>query len=198
MNGDQVMNPERSCPSCGRTMQMRPRPKGAASLVCPHCGYEEGVSAPPGKGQAEDDPVTRFRRLLADGPSGASANSLPSEFLEDLPEEVQAALKAKAGSQPSVGSAKDDITRSLRHEGYAVDQDAHGLRLSTVSGGTPKGPGLSSYDIVRLAADLGGGIVPAEKRIYCAKCKAAVPAGAAKCQWCGEPVQSPPGPSSSG
>jgi hypothetical protein len=44
---------------------------------------------------------------------------------------------------------------------------------------------LSPSEIVRLAAELDGGIAPPEKRVHCPKCDAVIPPGHSKCQWCG-------------
>ena len=78
---------------------------------------------------------------------------------------------------------------SLSRQGFVVEEDAHGLRLS----GVASRPGglrsqLSPYDVVRLAAELEGGIVPIDQRMRCLKCEAVVGPGDKQCQWCSEPL----------
>jgi hypothetical protein len=81
------------------------------------------------------------------------------------------------------------MRRALREQGFILDEDAHGLRLSAYASRRPTGgPGLSPYDVVRLAAELEGGIVPSEERVRCPSCDAVAPPGADRCQWCSQPL----------
>jgi hypothetical protein len=77
--------------------------------------------------------------------------------------------------------------QALSRQGFVLQEDAHGLRLSGVSS-RPGGLSsqLSPYDVIRLAADLEGGIVPIEQRKRCPKCDAVVNPGDKRCQWCSE------------
>jgi hypothetical protein len=80
---------------------------------------------------------------------------------------------------------------SLNRKGFILDEDSRGLRLSSVASRSA-GPGaqLSAYDIVRLAADLEGGILPVEQRKRCPKCDAVISPGDKRCQWCSEVLDS--------
>jgi len=77
--------------------------------------------------------------------------------------------------------------QSLSRQGFVVQEDAHGLRLSGVAS-RPGGLGsqLSPYDVIRLAAELEGGVIPVEQRKHCPKCDAVVNPGDKRCQWCSE------------
>jgi hypothetical protein len=88
---------------------------------------------------------------------------------------------------PSAEERTQATRNSLNRKGFILDEDVRGLRLSSVTTRS-KGPGaqLSAYDIVRLAADLEGGIIPVEQRKHCPKCNAVVSPGDKRCQWCSE------------
>jgi hypothetical protein len=114
----------------------------------------------------------------------------PESLLEDLPEEARKQLTKPTPPTASkkANEISQDLETSLRERGYIVDQDAHGVRIR----GDPNGETLSSYDVVRLVADLEGGVVPIDQRRHCPKCDAVVPVGETRCQWCSEPI--PPDP----
>jgi len=78
---------------------------------------------------------------------------------------------------------------SLSRQGFVLEEDARGLRLSGVTS-RPRGLSsqLSPYDVVRLAAELEGGVVPMDQRKRCPKCEAVVCPGDKQCQWCSEPL----------
>jgi hypothetical protein len=90
---------------------------------------------------------------------------------------------------PSTEEREEARKLSLSRQGFVVEEDAHGLRLS----GLASRPGglsseLSPYDVVRLAAELEGGVVPMDQRKRCPKCDAVVAPGDKQCQWCSEPL----------
>lgn len=91
---------------------------------------------------------------------------------------------------PSAEEREEARRLSLSRQGFVLDEDVHGLRLSGV---TSRPGGLSSqlspYDVVRLAAELEGGVVPMEQRKRCPKCEAVVSPGDKQCQWCSEPLE---------
>ena len=91
---------------------------------------------------------------------------------------------------PSPEDREEARRQSLNRQGFVLQEDAHGLRLSGVSS-RPRGLSsqLSPYDIVRLAAELEGGIVPMEQRKHCPKCNAVVNPGDKRCQWCSETLE---------
>ncbi len=90
-------------------------------------------------------------------------------------------------SLPSPEERDEARRQSLSRQGFVIQEDVHGLRLSGVSS-RPGGLSsqLSPYDVVRLAAELEGGIVPIEQRKRCPKCEAVVNPGDKRCQWCSE------------
>ena len=106
-------------------------------------------------------------------------------------------MDTEVDSQKSEADQKDTLPspeeraearkQSLSRQGFVLEEDAHGLRLS----GIASRPGglrsqLSPYDVVRLAAELEGGVVPMEERKRCPKCDAVVNPGDKRCQWCSE------------
>jgi hypothetical protein len=90
-------------------------------------------------------------------------------------------------SLPTPEERAETRKQSLSRQGFVVEEDVHGLRLSGVAS-RPGGLSsqLSPYDVVRLAAELEGGIVPIDQRKRCPKCDAVVSPGDKRCQWCGE------------
>lgn len=50
---------------------------------------------------------------------------------------------------------------------------------------------LSATDIVRLAAELDGGVLPADQRRHCPHCDAVVAPQAGRCEWCGKSLAAP-------
>jgi len=105
------------------------------------------------------------------------------------------AVPAPSDTQDSLPNPTEILLQSLRYQGFTVHEDAHGLRL----GGAPITRGshtaeLSPYDVVRLAAELDGGILPPGERTHCPQCDAVVPPKAARCQWCSAPLPPPASP----
>ena len=144
--------------------------------------------------QKEDsDPGTRFRKLISQVHETNLNDPLPDSLLEGLSEEARSLLSGEATPSTSPPEKfSEDIASSLRAQGFVIDQDAHGVRIS--GGFVPSDGGsgeMSSTDIVRLAADLQGGVLPPEDRVHCTKCDAVIPVNDSKCQWCGEPAPPP-------
>jgi hypothetical protein len=172
-------------------MQTWPRVDGPGHVsVCPVCPAPSAPTTPP----ASKDPLApkaepqRLRQLLT--PEGRQPGELPDDLLEDLPEETRKLLTNKPIAKPSTGPLREELADSLRQQGYVISEDAHGVRI----GGAPRSHvsgGLSASDVVRMAADLDGGPLPAEQRIRCPKCDAVVPRQAARCEWCGEAFPPP-------
>jgi hypothetical protein len=88
---------------------------------------------------------------------------------------------------PSLEERAEASRQILSRQGFVVQEDAHGLRLSGVAS-RPGGLSsqLSPYDVIRLAAELEGGVIPVEQRKHCPKCDAVVNPGDKRCQWCSE------------
>jgi hypothetical protein len=138
----------------------------------------------------EVDPRIRFRELLV---TSEAEPTWSEELLEDLPEDVREILSQK---QQTSDSSKDEqfsehLFESLRGRGYVIDQDAHGVRISGGPSGGLDSETFSPYDVIRMAADLEGGVLPLDERVHCLKCDAVIPHGEGRCQWCGEPTPPP-------
>lgn len=79
--------------------------------------------------------------------------------------------------------------RMLRSHGYGIDVDSQGLRLTNTSAErSKKSSALSPYDVVRLASELEGGVVPVEERIHCPACEAVILPTDKICSWCSAPL----------
>jgi hypothetical protein len=163
-------------------------------IICPQCSRDppQDIASqeqhdPPGE-KGGLDARTRFRRLLKQHDESFTAQELPDELLEDLPPDTKELLKLRL-QPPASGAAEklsEDRIHYLRQQGYIVDQDAHGIRIGgRLIGTSSYDRGLSSSDIVRLAAELNGGVPSPSERKYCPKCEAMLPLGETRCQWCG-------------
>jgi len=193
-------DPER-CPTCGSPMQRVP---GEDSAVCPVCNpipntmeTETPSGTPSTQAQDVNMPAARFRNLMAQLED--TADHWPEDLLEDLPEEARDLLRGSesAPTSPQVEELREDFASTLRDQGYVINLDAHGVRIS---GGPSSRSGdsgsMSAYDVVRLAADLEGGIPSPDQRKRCPKCDAVIPQGETRCPWCGETLPTDPESSS--
>ena len=127
----------------------------------------------------EEDSSTRF--IIAQSMNVESEHEMETEVDTQKPETIQ------KDTLPSPDERAEARIQSLSRQGFVVQEDAHGLRLS----GVASRPGglhsqLSPYDVIRLAAELEGGVVPVEQRKHCPKCDAVVNPGDKRCQWCSE------------
>lgn len=193
------------CPTCGGQMLSKPASDDTDYItICPTCTSDHTnneIDKPDisHASQEEDsDPGTRFRKLVSQFHETNLNDPVPDSLLEGLSEEARSLLSGEA-TPPTSPPEKfsDDIASSLRAQDYLIDQDAHGVRL--IGGFVPSdgsSGAMSSSDIVRLAADLQGGVLPPQDRAHCTKCDAVIPVENSKCQWCGEPA--PPPQESSG
>ena len=167
--------------------------------LCPTCPTdvelitaEEELQEPssPAEPIQEVDPRMRFRELIV---TSQVEPTWSEEMLEDLPEDAREILLSK---KPISDSAEDEqfsenLAQSLRDRGYVIDQDAHGVRISGGPSGGIDSDKFSPYDVIRMAADLEGGVLPLDERAHCLKCDAVIPPGEERCQWCGEPASPP-------
>lgn len=161
--------------------------------ICDNCDYQRKVetAATPPAGDstpAKGENPQRFRRLIAEGEQPAQPDEWPEELLEDLPPEARQALKGRppsSSTSPAADEVPGHVKRTLMDYGFAVDEDARGLRLRSPGGLRRPGTGdLSATDVVRLASQLGGAPPPPEERRTCPSCQAVVPKTAARCSWC--------------
>jgi len=195
MADDELSSFPKICPHCGGLVHVLPIPGGQGRMaICSQCRQDMG--SPDNDGNAEPviarepppDPGMRLRHLLASAPDGE--NTVP-------PVSPRAGQPGEAPPPTSQESApkgqtpradvRQDLEASLRNQGFVVEDDGQSIRLRAMTGGR-KGPGLSASDIVRLAAELDGGVPPPEKRVHCPKCDAVIPLGQVKCQWCGATI----------
>ena len=157
-------------------------PRTNPLTVCPSCGVIHGPGQPPCPAPPDSAPAS-LPKSQADAPLQAAPGTLAPP------------LSAKAApARPAPRLLSDEKIRSLLDQGIIVDEDVHGLRLTgkPVSG-RGKGTGqLSASDVVRLAADLDGGVLPADQRRHCPQCDAVVSPRASRCEWCGKSLAPPP------
>jgi len=130
---------------------------------------------------AEVDETTRaqFRDLVNQGDQ-------EEYLLDQVPEEMRGVLAArlKAADETDGPNFSDTTASALREQGYLISEDARGARLAATTGHKAD---LSPSDVVKMAAELDGGVQPQTKLSTCEKCQAASPVGDTHCQWCGEP-----------
>ena len=179
----------RLCPDCGASFYLIPEDSELPPHGCPGPSPQASDSA-----QAESPPATPAPEPTGepepavDAPEAEPATPTDQASLFDS---LQDQVRVKQPSAPqSRGELKEQTARFLRERGYLLNEDAHGLRISGNPSGGPSGFTLSPSDIVRLAAELDGGVKQAASLQTCPKCQARTPAGQAKCQWCGEPFPS--------
>jgi len=148
--------------------------------LCPDCGAAFYLISP------ESELPPHGCRGPSPQPSDPAQAESPPEA--PAPEPTRNAEPAAPTPEPSAarGELKEQTARYLRERGYVLDEDAHGLRISGNPSGGASGSTLSPLDIVRMAAELDGGIKQATSLQTCPKCQARTPAGQPKCQWCGE------------
>lgn len=182
------------CPTCGTPLEIWPRRDGPGTVaVCPRCSAgptpldfpDRELPAKP----ASPSPVrdTRLKDIL-DKRTDAVPQAQLNDMLDDLDPDARRLLENAAAGKPEPEikeSLREDLAQSLRYQGYTVEDDARGVRI----GGRPRTGKLSSpYEIVRMAAELDGGLKPDAERITCPECNAVLPGGSTKCQWCGAAI----------
>lgn len=178
-------------------MQLLPALNGSHGLpICLHCSEESesGLKSiepklPPAL-SSKDDSCRKFREILTEE-RRTKGDPLPGWMIDELPEEARRLLSGQEPpARPSLGpKLSDDLAKALRDQGYVIHEDGSGMHLggALVSrGGTPAA--MSPYDVIRLAADMEGGLAPPNELLRCKKCDALIPHGDERCQWCGETV----------
>ncbi len=186
------------CPICGGPMQAVSSLDGTGRIaICSTCPNAPAIPlpAPQAPGSTRDVGTARFRKLTSKPLSPPSAGSWPEALLEDLPEEAQRLLRRRPPSGAAQGTAqlREEMAKALRDQGYVIAEDARGVR----SGGSPvsgRGPGsgrLTTSDVIRMAAELDGGIPTPDQVRRCPKCDAVVALSAGQCPWCGQALSAP-------
>ena len=183
------------CPKCGEPMQPLPALNGDHSIpICLQCleepesGNMPAAPSLPSAQPSKDDSLNRFRKILAEEHK-TKGSQLPNWMMDDLPEATRRLLSEyEPPSKPSLGpKLSDELARSLRDQGYVIHEDEKGVHLGGAPIGRGKPPGeFSPYDVVRMAADIEGGISPQDELVRCNKCNAPIPPGKEHCQWCDE------------
>ena len=193
-----------TCPTCGGPMQAWPALDGPGHIwLCPRCpAGQPGHTASPELSTGPEPPPSpptpatgvgtgRLRDLIK-----PSAERVPDSLLEDLPEEARRALAGARPARPGPSPVdhQEGLVESLRRQGYVITEDSRGVRLGgNLSPRFARSSELRPSDIIRLAADMDGGVLPPEKRVRCPKCDAVVPVGSPRCQWCGTALPPAPG-----
>ena len=190
---------EHRCPTCRTPLQHWPALEGEQDRwLCPYCDLATGSLATelPGNGKvvqhtAPHDPRQRFRWLLKVSVNYPPGSPLPEWIIEDLPDDIQQLLRKDLNTpRPNLGpKLSDALTSALRDQGYVIEEDSGGIRLSGDL--NRRGSVMSPYDIIRMASDLDGGLPSPDELKRCAKCEAVVPPNETRCSWCGSDLEDP-------
>lgn len=175
-------------------MQALPRLDQGYHWVCPECpvpnpqqDMKSRQDVEP-EAKVEGEGSSRLRELLQ--ASEASPEELPPDLLEDLPDHLIQALDRSRQVEIDAGTKplREETIQSLRDRGYIITEDSRGPRISgrtySSRGDTGK---LTPSEVVRIAAEMEGGIHPNQKR--CEHCDALSPRDSTTCQWCDRPLQ---------
>ncbi|NIM96244.1 MAG: hypothetical protein GTO18_21310 [Anaerolineales bacterium] len=199
-----------SCPYCGEGITIETA-EGTTEFneICPYCSAPM-QSNPSIETQNQPDPSHTDHAHLSENPVQPAAqlevgeppagqaptdekpeSSMSTEGIDTPSQSDHEQNESSESTLPTQEERTEANLQSLRTRGYVIQEDVHGLRLSGMATKTG-GPrtDLSAYDIVRLAAELEGGIVPIEERIRCPKCDAVVSPNDTTCQWCSESLKS--------
>jgi len=140
---------------------------------------DQQVSAP-GKKEAADS---------GSGPAGETTlQQSPSD-----PELSESTPPTTINMEDKISKA-DALAQSMRDRGYILEEDATGkMRLS----GKPIRRGsktsvMSASELVQLAAEMEGGILPPDERIHCPHCDAVIKPEDTRCPWCSKEINSSP------
>ncbi len=196
-------------------MQWWPAIDGSGYVaVCPHCPpTPESLLAEPPASSTRLDSLTRpaprptspvqekprtapsaperFRQLISQAAQPPAEPSWPEALLEDLPEDARRLLAGRKPESPAgpgqTARLREELVSILKSQGYTIQEDAHGIRISGHPTGRLRGTErLSASDVVRMAADLDGGIPSPDKVRRCPKCDAVIPIDSKRCHWCGQ------------
>ena len=189
----QGLSAKEPCPQCGQSLDRWPTLEpGGFLLICTECGFEQSQlpsadSDQENPDQTEPSDHQKLQLLLQEN----DPNEWPEELLEALPPEARAKLAEKV--EKSTSNVPPVMEKRLRGYGYLLADDGQGARL-TGEGPKPGTGDLSPMDIVRLAAELEGGLPAEAERKACPNCQAVRPPGSQHCQWCGQHLAGPPDP----
>lgn len=184
------------CPYCPPTAEslLAEPPTSATrldSLTRPAARPAPPTGEKPSPAPDSTPPATdRFRQLISQGTQPPAESSWPEALLEDLPEDIRRVLAGRKPETPAVpgqtAKLREELVSILKSQGYTIQEDVHGVRISGHPTGRLRGTDrLSASDVVRMAADLDGGIPPPDKVRRCPKCDAVILVESKRCQWCG-------------
>ena len=185
------------CPLCGEPMQLLPALNGTHDVpVCQQCSKERKTGlksfdpAPEPSSSSKEEACDRFKNILLEE-QRTKGDPPPDWMLDKLPKDARRLLSGqKPSTRPSLGPGlSDDLAKALRDQGYIIHKDDKGVHLggSLVSRGGSHTP-FSPYDVIRMAADMEGGIAPADELTRCRQCEALIPHSEKRCQWCDTPA----------
>jgi hypothetical protein len=194
-----------SCSFCGWSPRQQQFPETDPEVAMRHAaetlplpkGASEGFAIGDSEQPQEQSPGTDSEQAATEDRSGPEhfrelireTESDTGELLEQVPEEMREVLAERIQpSQVEKPEFRKETVEQLRNSGYQVTEDQAGARITAVpqSGRTPEE--LSPSDVVRMAAELEGGVKPSTKLPMCTACQSASPVGSTTCQWCGEPL----------
>ncbi len=140
-------------------------------------------------------PASNNTGKLSTAPGGINPEVENSEF--EFPEKANQ-TEIDISHTPTQGdsfNSAESLAQSMRDRGYLLEEDVSGPRLS----GAPVRRGkqtsmMSANELVQLAAEMEGGILPPEKRIHCPHCDAVVKQEDKHCPWCSKDLSVPPAP----
>jgi len=179
------------CPDCGASFYLT-----SEDFELPPHGCRGRSPQPSDPAQAEPSPETPAPEPTRDPEPAAAAPepgpATPTDqgsLFNSLQDQVREQPPAAPTPQPATarGELTEETANILRQRGYILTEDARGLRITGKANVGAGGSPLSPSDIVRMAAELEGGVKNTATLQTCPKCQARTPAGQAKCQWCGEP-----------
>jgi hypothetical protein len=204
------------CPACGKRLwHVILDEPGVTENLCPKCGKSISVDSVPQSeySRQKNQPylAQHFGSMASNAPE-TDVDTWPEEFGDYFPgpgqpypegekpdwlleiegeadAEISEDLELKEENRFSDLEREEAHRRWLRSQGLTMDVDSQGLRLTSISTGRGSShSNLSSYDIVRLASELEGGVIPVEERIQCPACEAVILPTDKICQWCSAPL----------
>lgn len=176
-------------------MQLLPALNGRDNVpICLQCskehesGFKSLEASLPVDPFAKADSLHRFRKILTEE-HRTKGDPIPGWMIDELPAEARRLLSGQEPpAKPSLGpKLSDDLAKALRDQGYVIHEDEKGVHLGGAlvnRGGTPAA--ISPFDVIRMAADIEGGIAPHNELARCNKCGALIPPAHERCQWCDE------------
>lgn len=178
------------CPKCGRSITDETESAQGTSRASTTAQYETRTPPQP-EPELDTWPGTHPDRIPnQDKP-------LPEEEVPTWLVDMETDKKTDESNEP-IRSEDDRFSdrereqahkRMLQSHGLGMSVDSQGLRLTSTSSKRNQGSTeLSPYDVVRLASELEGGVVPVEERIQCPACEAVILPTDKICQWCSAPL----------